>query len=394
MTRRSVLVAGVGMTPFVTPKASPEYDSLGQSAIHAALHDAGMDASKPQRAFAGYVYGDSTAGQRVLYGAGVAGIPIVNVNNNCATGSTALWLAHESIASGACECVLAVGFEKMPPGALGSAFGDRVHPLERFMTRMTSLQEFVPQAPVAAQFFGGAGREHQQRFGTRAETFAAISVRSRRHAAKNPRAVFRDPVTTEQVLSSPEVYGPLTRLQCCPPTCGAAAAVLVSEDFAQRQIIGRAIHLRSIALVTDTETTFTGGMIDLVGAQMTTRATSEAARLAGVDPRDVDIVELHDCFTSNELLSYEALGLAAAGEGEKLLMDGDTTYGGRYVINPSGGLLAKGHPLGATGLAQCYELVVQLRGEAQERQVEGARLALQHNIGLGGACVVAMYERR
>lgn len=393
MTERRVLVAGVGMTRFVTPRNSPEYDLLGKSAILDALADAGLERSSVQRAYAGYVYGDSTAGQRVLYDAGVAGVPIVNVNNNCATGATALWLAYDAVASGVCDCVLAVGFEKMPSGALGAIHGDRAHPLERFVDRMTSLQQYVPTAPLAAQFFGGAGREHQERYGTRADTFAGISARSRSHAASNPRAVFREPLTVVEVLESPPVYGPLTRLQCCPPTCGAAAAVLVSEVFARRHVISRAIHLRSIALVTDAEDTFSGGMMDLVGARMTRRAVAEASRLAGVDPGDAEVVELHDCFTTNELISYEALGLAEAGEAEKLFRDGDTTYGGRHVINPSGGLMAKGHPLGATGLAQCFELVSQLRGDAGARQVDGARLGLQHNIGLGGACVVAIYER-
>src|SRR3546814_130523 len=221
-----------------------------------------------------------------------------------------------------------------------------------------------------------------------------ISVKARRHARHNERAIFRDEVTVEEVLASPRMLGPLTRLQCCPPTCGGAAAVIVSENFARRKGIRADIVIRGQAMRTDFPSTFEeNSLIKVVGADMSAVAAKSVYEQSGISPDDVDVVELHDCFTSNEILTYEALGLASVGGAEKFVMDGDNSYGGRVVVNPSGGLLAKGHPLGATGLAQCAELVWQLRGEAGSRQVEGARLGLQHNIGIGGACVVSLYER-
>lgn len=197
----------------------------------------------------------------------------------------------------------------------------------------------------------------------------------------------------EEVLGSPHVCGVLTRLQCCPPTCGAAAAVLCSEEFARRNGMRADVAIKAQALTTDTPQTFDGQFANLVGSHMAKAAATQVYEQSGVDPYDIPVVELHDCFTVNELLSYEALGLTPEGTAEKFIADGDNTYGGRVVTNPSGGLLSKGHPLGATGLAQCAELTWQLRGEAGARQVDGANLALQHNVGLGGAAVVTLYER-
>ncbi|RQX03991.1 lipid-transfer protein [Micromonospora globispora] len=390
---RPVLVAGVGMIPFRRPSQSLAYDVMGETAARAALADAGVDYALMQQAYVGYVYGDSTCGQAALYGLGTTGIPIVNVNNNCATGSSALWLARQAVATGAAECVLALGFEQMTPGALGMAFGDRDSPLARGDAARSRLQD-DDGVPFAVAYFGGAGAEYARRHGTSAETFAAIAVKARRHAAHNANAVFRDPVTVEEVLASPAMYGPLTRLQCCPPTCGAAAAVLCSADFARRHGLDGTVTIRAQALVTDKPGTFDEtDMMRLVGYDMTRAAADRVYAEAGVDPTDVPVVELHDCFTANELISYEALGLTPEGTAEKFIADADNTYGGRVVVNPSGGLLAKGHPLGATGLAQCAELTWQLRGTAGTRQVEGANLALAHNIGLGGACVVTLLER-
>jgi acetyl-CoA acetyltransferase len=250
------------------------------------------------------------------------------------------------------------------------------------------------KAPLAAQYFGGAGLEYQRRYGMADETFAKISVKSRRHAARNPLAVFREPTSVEEVLASPHIFGTLTRLQCCPPTCGAAAAIVCSEEFARRHGLDMRVRIAAQAMTTDTPSTFDGAdMRKLVGYDMTRAAATQVYEAAGIGPEALDVVELHDCFTANELISYEALGLTPEGTAEKFIVDGDNTYGGRVVTNPSGGLLSKGHPLGATGLAQCTELVWQLRGDADQRQVEGARLALQHNLGLGGACVVTLYEK-
>jgi len=389
----SVLVAGVGMVPFAKPGAGLPYPKMGALAVAAALQDARLAYGDVEQAYAGYVYGDSTCGQRVLYEVGMTGIPVVNVNNNCATGSTALWLARQAVASGAADCVLALGFEDMPAGALTMHFADRPSPLERFDA--VARQAVEHDLPLALRYFGGAGREHMQRHGTKLETFAKVRAKASRHAANNPAALLRKVVTAEEVLASPAIWpGVMTRLMACPPTCGAAAAIVCSESFAKRHGLDAAVRIRAQALVTDKpDTFFSGRMSDLVGFGMSREASHKVYEAAGIGPESLDIVELHDCFAQNELLSYEALGLCAEGGAERFIEDGDNTYGGRVVVNPSGGLLSKGHPLGATGLAQCTELVQQLRGQAGARQVEGARLALAHNVGLGGACVVTLYER-
>jgi acetyl-CoA acetyltransferase len=391
---RAVQIVGVGMIPFAKPSAGDPYDVMADGAARAAFTDAGIDYRQVQQAYAGYVYGDSTCGQAALYGLGQTGIPIINVNNNCSTGSSALWLARQAVMTGAADCVLAVGFEQMRPGPLAGVWDDRPSPLARSADTMTAIQGIDDRAPIAAQYFGGAGQAYADKYGTAPKTFAKIAVKARKHAANNPYAVFRTPVTEEEVLASPHIHGPLTRLQCCPPTCGAAAAVVCSDDFARRHGLDRTVAIRSQALTTDTASTFdTGDMMKVVGYDMTKAAATRVYEDSGVAPEDIGVVELHDCFTTNELISYEALGLTPEGTAEKFVLDGDNTYGGKVVTNPSGGLLSKGHPLGATGLAQCAELVWQLRGQAQGRQVEGVRLALQHNLGLGGACVVTLYER-
>ena len=390
---KTVHVSGVGMIPFAKPGAAESYLIMGAKAARAALKDAGVDYTQIQQAYAGYVYGDSTCGQGVLYNVGLTGIPIFNVNNNCSTGSTAIYLARQAIMSGEAECVLALGFEQMARGALNAIFTDRDDPTQRMLERMTELQGNIPESPRAAQLFGGGGRAHMERFGTKAETFGRISVKARKHAANNPYAVFRDPISLEEVMASPAVFDPLTRLMCCPPTCGAAAAVLCSTEFAKKHGLDMRVKIAAQALTTDGNSTFDeADMRKLVGYDMTRNAALQVYEKAGVGPEDIQVCELHDCFATNELLTYEALGLTPEGTAEKFVMDGNNTYGGRCVTNPSGGLLSKGHPLGATGLAQCAELTWQLRGQAGARQVEGVKFGLQHNIGLGGACVVTMYQ--
>lgn len=389
-----VMVAGVGMIPFSKPGASEPYTLMGLGAVRQAMKDAGLDYTDVQQAFAGYVYGDSAAGQGVLYGAGLTGIPIVNVNNNCSTGSSALFLARQLVASGAVDCALALGFEEMRPGALGSVYTDRPDPMFRQTEIIHDVQGSDPKAPFAAQMFGGAGREHQEKYGTKDETFAKISVKARRHAANNPLAIFQNPLSLDDVMQSPHIYGPLSRLQCCPPTCGAAAAILVSERFAKRKGLSGLVEIKAQAMTTDFASTLDDrSMIKIIGYDMAKAAADAVYEQAGIGPDDIQLVELHDCFTANELLSYEALGLCPEGGAEQFIEDGDNSYGGKFVTNPSGGLLSKGHPLGATGLAQCAELVWQLRGQADRRQVPGATHALQHNLGLGGACVVTLYGR-
>ncbi len=388
-----VKVAGVGMIPFTKPGASDDYPVMGETAARLALEDAGLDYGLVQQAYVGYVYGDSTSGQAALYGLGLTGIPMVNVNNNCATGSSALFLALQAVAAGIVDCALALGFEQMNPGALGAAFSDRPSPLKRFFKVRKSMQGVDKKAPDAAQYFGGAGQEYAEEFGTRNETFAKISEKARQHAANNPFAVFRERLSVDEIMNSPHIYGPLTRYQCCPPTCGAAAAVICSEDFARRHGLNNAITIKAQAMTTDFESTLHAESLrKLVGVDMAKAAADQVFEEAGVGPEDVQVVELHDCFTANELLTYEALSLTPKGTAEQFIWDGDNTYGGRVVTNPSGGLLSKGHPLGATGLAQCAELVWQLRGDAGARQVSGAKHGLQHNLGLGGACVVTLYS--
>jgi len=392
--KRKVLVAGVGMIPFTKPGKSDPYLVMGERAAKLALEDAGVPYSAVEQAYVSYVYGDSTAGQAAIYRVGLTGIPVFNLNNNCSSGSSALFLARQAVESGLVECAIALGFEQMVPGALKGAYDDRPSPMARFAEEMTTLQGYEPTAPRAAQFFGGAGRDYIKQYGIRPDTFGRISVKARQHAARNPMAVFRDTVTLDEVMNSPNVFDPMTRLQCCPPTCGAAAAIVCSEDFARRHGLKPQVYIAAQAMTTDTPSTFEShDMRRVVGYDMTAAAAKQVYEAAGIGPEDLDVVELHDCFTANELITYEGLGLTPEGTAEKFIVDGDNTYGGRIVTNPSGGLLSKGHPLGATGLAQCAELTWQLRGQADQRQVEGARLALQHNLGLGGACVVTLYQR-
>ncbi len=392
MSRR-VNVIGVGMTKFAKPGASEDYNVMATKAARAAIEDAKIDYKDIAQAYAGYVFGDSTCGQRAVYDVGLTGIPVFNVNNNCSTGSTALFLGRQAVEGGLAECVLVVGFEKMEKGALGSKWTDRTNPLEYHAGTMNKLQGFTA-APPAAQMFGGAGREYRWKYGTKRETFAKVSEKARKHAANNPFAIFNQPLTVEQILASDEVFDPLTRYQCCPPTCGAAAAILCTDDFAKKKGLTPSVYIAAQAMTTDYPSSFEeDSMIKMIGYDMAKNAAQQVYEKAGLGPEDVQVIELHDCFTTNEVLTYEALGLCKEGEAEKFIWDGDNTYGGRFVTNPSGGLLSKGHPLGATGLAQCTELVWQLRGQADKRQVEGAKVALQHNLGLGGACVITMYRQ-
>lgn len=389
-----VVVAGVGMIPFAKPGKSETYDVMGARAARRALADAGVGYAAVAQSFVGFVYGDSTSGQRALYHLGHSGAPVVNVNNNCSTGSSALWLARQAVASGQVDVALALGFEQMNPGALGSVWTDRPDVLGAFAEvrdRVAGTPD--PGTPMAATYFGAAGQSYVDEYGIDPATFAHITVKSRKHAAANPYAVFRAPLSVEEVLGSPHIHGPLTRFQCCPPTCGAAAAVLVSPEYARRHGLRADVVIEAQSLVTDEPTTFEGDLRKLVGYDMTVTASRRVYEESGIGPEDIRVAELHDCFTTNEFLTYEALGLTPEGTAEKFVLAGANTYGGKVVTNPSGGLISKGHPLGATGLAQAAELVWQLRGQAEGRQVDGVDVALQHNLGLGGACVVTLYRK-
>jgi acetyl-CoA acyltransferase len=389
-----VFVIGVGMTKFEKPGSREwDYHDMVRESGTKALDDAGLSYDDVEQAFAGYCYGESTCGQEALYELGFSGVPIVNVNNNCSTGSSALYMARQMIAGGIVDCAMAVGFEKMEKGSLGAKYTDRRMPMSRQFSQMVEMRGFAP-SPPAAQVFGNAGREHMERYGTTAEQLAKIGEKNHRHSVNNPYSQFRDQYSLEDILAAPMVYEPLTKLQCCPTSDGSGAAVLASERFVDEHgLRDQAIEIVGQAMTTDGRATFeTASCINLAGADMSRRAAEQVYEQSGLGPEDVDVIELHDCFSANELITYEALGLCAEGDGGKLIEDGAVTYGGQWVVNPSGGLISKGHPLGATGLAQCAELTWQLRGQAEARQVDGARVALQHNIGLGGAAVVTMYR--
>ncbi|KAF4668215.1 sterol carrier protein 2 [Perkinsus chesapeaki] len=374
-----------------------DYVDLGALAIQRAVRDAGIPAEAIQAAYAGYVYGDSTCGQRVIYQAiGCSGIPIFNVNNNCSTGASAMYLGRQAIMAGMVDVCLVVGFEKMERGSLGAKYTDRTNPLDRHMTEMASLRGLAP-APGPPQLFGNAGIEHMEKYGTTQRQLACIASKNHNHSANNPYSQFRDRYTVDEVLASPKVFGPLTKLQCCPTSDGAAACILMSEKAAREYgLLDQSIEMLSMVLVTDTAATFTTkSCMDIVGYDMTKKAIAQVLGQTGLKPNDFQVVELHDCFSANELITTEALGLCGEGQAGPLNEQGRFTYGNNSicVINPSGGLISKGHPLGATGLAQCCELTWQLRGSADKRQVNGVKHALQHNLGLGGACVVAAYKK-
>ncbi|MEZ0091749.1 lipid-transfer protein [Streptacidiphilus sp. EB129] len=391
-------LVGVGMTKFEKPETRDwQYWDMAREAGAAALADAGVDYALVEQAPVGFCHQQSTAGQRAVYELGLTGIPVYNVNNNCSTGASALMLARQFVAGGINDCVLAVGFEKMSRGALGAGKGAgdfASSPLARHYGVMAARHGFE-MTPPTAQIFGNAAREHMERYGTTAEQLAMVGVKNHRHSVANPRAQFRDEYTLAEVLAAKTIHAPLTKLQCSPTSDGAAAAVVASERFVEQHgLRNRAVEILGQAMTTDGEESFaSGSCIDVVGAPMSRAAARAVYQESGLGIEDVDVVELHDCFSVNELLTYEALGMCAEGESGKLVAEGATTYGGRWVVNPSGGLISKGHPLGATGLAQCAELVWQLRGEAGERQVANARVGLAHNIGLGGAAVVTMLRR-
>jgi len=392
---RKVYVVGVGMTKFEKPGAkSWDYPDMAKEAGEKALKDAGIPYDAVEQAAVGYCYGDSTCGQRAVYQLGLTGIPVYNVNNNCATGSTALFMAKQFVAGGLADCVLALGFEKMEKGSLGVKYQDRTNPMDKQFELMVELRGFAA-APPAPQFFGNAGREHMERYGTTREQLAKIGEKNHRHSVNNPYSQFRDEYTLEQILNAPMVYDPLTKLQCCPTSDGAGAAVLASEDFVRKHGLQKqAVEIAGMAMTTDFASTFQEkSCIKLIGADMTRKAAQKVYEESGLGPEDVQVIELHDCFSANELVTYEALGLCSEGKGGELIDSGAVTYGGKWVVNPSGGLISKGHPLGATGLAQCAELNWQLRGLAEKRQVPGVKAALQHNLGLGGAAVVTMYRK-
>ncbi|XP_059945800.1 sterol carrier protein 2 isoform X1 [Mesoplodon densirostris] len=394
--RNRVFVVGVGMTKFTKPgvENSRDYPDLAKEAGQKALADAQIPYSAVEQACIGYVYGDSTCGQRAIYHSlGLTGIPIINVNNNCSTGSTALFMARQLIQGGLADCVLALGFEKMEKGSLGLTFANRTNPIDKHLEVLINKYGLSAH-PVASQMFGFAGKEHMEKYGTKLEHFAKIGWKNHKHSVNNPYSQFQKEYSLDEVMASQKIFDFLTILQCCPTSDGAAAAILASEAFVQKHgLKSKAVEILAQEMVTDMPSSFEEkSIIKMVGFDMSKEAARKCYEKSGLRPSDIDVIELHDCFSTNELLTYEALGLCPEGQGGKLVDRGDNTYGGKWVINPSGGLISKGHPLGATGLAQCAELCWQLRGEAGKRQVPGAKIALQHNLGLGGAVVVTLYK--
>lgn len=405
-TKQPVYVLGVGMTKFIKPRGKVDYTELGFEAGVKAMLDAHINYDDVDQGVACYCYGDSTCGQRVFYQFGMTQIPIYNVNNNCSTGSTGLYLGRTIIGHGGADCVLVVGFEKMMPGSLNNFFKDRSNPIETTHGMMEATRGLT-KAPGAAQIFGNAGREYIERHGAAPEDFAEIARINHAHSVNNPYSQFQDVYTRDQVLASAAIHEPITKLQCCPTSDGGAAAVLVSQAFldARPHLKAQAVRIAGQALATDDPTLFSRSAIDLIGYGMTVRAGRDACAEAGIQPGEAQVVEVHDCFSTNEMATLDALALPAGkfpaaadelpprGGTVGLVRNGDITYGGRYVVNPSGGLISKGHPLGATGIAQCAELVWHLRGWANNRAVPHTRWALQQNLGLGGAAVVSVYTR-
>ncbi|CPT97127.1 lipid-transfer protein [Mycobacteroides abscessus] len=394
-----VYVVGVGMTKFEKPGrrlnddgSAWDYPDMARESGTKALADAGIGYDLVEQAYVGYVYGESTSGQRAVYELGMSGIPVVNVNNNCSTGSTALYLAAQSIRGGLADCALALGFEKMNPGSLGAMYDDRAQPMEKHFLALAEISEVL--FPPASWMFGAAGREHMQQYGSTAEHFAKIGHKNHKHSVNNPYAQFQDEYTLDDILNSRMIYDPLTKLQCSPTSDGSGAAILASEAFVDRHgLASQAVEIVGQAMTTDFQNSFDGTCKAIIGYHMNVSAARQVYDQSGLGAEDFQVIELHDCFSANEFLLYEALGLCGEGEAGKLIDNGDTTYGGRWVVNPSGGLISKGHPLGATGLAQCAELTWQLRGAADKRQVDRVDAALQHNIGLGGAAVITAYQR-
>lgn len=391
---KRVFIVGVGMTKFSKPgKPWPNYPELAREAVTAALTDAGITYPDIEQACVGYVHADSTAGQRAVYELGMTGIPVLNLNNNCASGSSALFYARQLVTGNLADCVLALGFEKMQRGSLGTpAHPQATNPVEKFVEAAARLRE-PAGSPIVLEMFRAAALEHMERFGTTAEQLARVAEKNHRHSGNNPNAQFQDVYSLDEVLSSTLVCDPLTKLQCSPTSDGSAAAIVASAEFVERHgLAGQAIEIAGQDLSTDTEDAYDNAFT-IVGTGLSKRAADQAYRQAQIRPDDIDVIELHDCFSINEILTYEALGLCAEGEGGGLIDAGETTYGGKWVVNPSGGLISKGHPLGATGLAQCAELNWQLRGLAGGRQVDGAHIGLAHNIGLGSAGVVTIYRK-
>lgn len=374
-------IVGVDMIKFgrFPDKTVPQ---LGAEAALMALDDCGLQIQAMEALYCGNL-GQASAmvGQRVLQEIGQTGIPVVNVSNACATGATAFREAWASVKAGLYDCVLAVGVEQMGKGLLGGAGGKTGIPKEGLLGSGT-----MPAV------FAEAGMEHARKHGTTFEQFAKVSVKNHHHSTLNPKAMYQIETPLEEVMNAEMISYPNTKLMCSVNVDGSAAAVICSESKAKELgLMKRAIKVRASVLTSDPWQERDLVMPDVNSC--TRKAAKAAYEMAGIGPEDVDLVELHDCFATAEILHYENLGLCGDGEAGKLIDDGDVALGGRIPVNVSGGLLSKGHPLGATGIANIYEVSTHLRGEAGARQVEGAKIGLTHVIGLGSACGIHVLEK-
>jgi acetyl-CoA acetyltransferase len=381
MSREDVYVIGIDMIKFgrFPERRVPD---LGAEAALMALDDCGLGIRDMQALYCGNLgQAGGMVGQRILREIGQTGMPVVNVANACATGATALREAWLSIRAGAHDLVLAVGVEQMGRGLLGGGGSGSGIPTEGLLGGST-----MPTV------FAEAGMEHSHRHGTTFEQFAKVSVKNHHHSTFNPKAMYQIETPLERVMNDEMISYPNTRLMCSVNVDGSAAAVLASERRVRELgLMKRAIRIRASVLTSDPWQERNPVMPDINSC---TRLAAAAAReQSGIDPGDLDLVELHDCFATAELLHYENLGICDAGEAGRLIDDGTTALGGRIPVNVSGGLLSKGHPLGATGIANLYEVATHLRGEAGRRQVPGARLGLTHVLGLGSACAIHVLER-
>ncbi|HEX5939735.1 MAG TPA: thiolase family protein, partial [Dehalococcoidia bacterium] len=374
---RDVFVLGVHMIKFgrYPEKSVPE---LGADSVIGALKDAGMSMKDIELVACGNLYqSNAMVGQRIMQIVGQTGVPVVNVSNACATGSTAFREAYFAVASGAFDTAMAVGVEQMGKMGLlggGGGAGDPAYSTEGVLG--TGIMPGV---------FGMAGVEHMRKYGTTLEQFAQISVKNHKHAMTNPLSQYQVEVSLEDVINARMVAYPNTLYMCCPTGDGSAAAILVSEEKA-RQYTSKPIKVAASILTSDPYTERDLTLPDI--NTLTKNASKEAYEKAGIGPEDLDLIELHDCFATAEMLHYENLGIAKEGEAGKLVDEGATTVGGKIPVNASGGLLSKGHPLGATGVANVYEVVQHLRGNRGDGQVEGAKVGLAHVIGLGSACTI------
>ncbi|KII86519.1 hypothetical protein PLICRDRAFT_44117 [Plicaturopsis crispa FD-325 SS-3] len=408
--RRTFIIGG-GCTAFTKPRGQRNTDDMGLEAATKALLDAGITYDAVEIAYVGYVFGDSACGQRALYNLGMTGIPITNVNNNCSTGSTALFSANNMVKGGLVECAMALGFERMKSGSLGAGFGDRESPMQPFNdltdTVEAPLSSGANHGPGAPRMFANGAQEYFDKYGGDITHLAKIASKNHKHSLNNPYSQFRAGYSEEEVLKGQKINKQLTKFMCSPTSDGAACCIVASEDFVHAHgLENQAIEIVSQGLWTDEPATFESrSAMEVVGYSMSKHCADQVFRDAGFaegEGRDlVGVVELHDCFAANELLMYPALGLCSIEDAPKFVERGDNTYGGKYVVNPSGGLEAKGHPLGATGLGMHFYIAMQLRNCAGPMQAPGlfdipdkrGKFGLVHNIGLGGAVVVSLLRR-